>query len=41
MTAFSPNYLDSLFLVISAVDGITETTADLLNFCIFNNLFIP
>ena len=42
MTAFSPNYLDSLLLVISALDGITPTTEDLLNFCklaLFNSIF--
>jgi hypothetical protein len=33
MTAFSPNYLDYLLLVVSAEKGITDTTEDLLNFC--------
>ncbi len=37
MTAFSPNYLDYLLILISAEKGITETTKDLLNYCNFLN----
>lgn len=33
MSAFSPNYLDYLFIVISAEEQISENTEDLLNFC--------
>jgi elongation factor 1-alpha len=39
MTAFSPNYLDYLLLVISAEVGVSETTEDLLNFA--KNMDLP
>jgi elongation factor 1-alpha len=39
MTAFSPNYLDYLLLVISAEVGISETTEDFLNFA--KNMDLP
>jgi hypothetical protein len=32
MTAFSPNYLDFLFLVIPASVGVNQRTEDFLNY---------
>jgi len=33
MTTFSPDYVDFILLVISAVSGISKNTEDYLNYC--------
>jgi hypothetical protein len=33
MTAFSPDYVDFILLVIPAISGISKNTEDYLNYC--------